>query len=127
MRIASIHLAERKTAAGKPAYMYLFTWESLVWRGRLKSAHSFEIPFVFNYMHDPTVTFLGDNPDRFKLAETMSSAWTAFANSGDPNHKGMINWPIYDAVKRATMIFNYECKIENDPFAEERKLWDGIL
>jgi len=127
MRIASVRLAERKTAAGKPAYMYLFTWESLVWRGRLKSAHSFEIPFVFNYIHDPTVTFLGDKPERFKLAETMSGAWTTFANSGDPNHKGMINWPIYDAAKRATMIFNYECKIENDPFAEERKLWDGII
>ncbi|MDO9333773.1 MAG: carboxylesterase/lipase family protein [Dehalococcoidales bacterium] len=127
MRIASIRLAERKAAGGVPAYMYLFTWESLAWRGRLKSAHSFEIPFVFNYMHDPTVTFLGDKPERFKLAETMSGAWTTFAKSGDPNHKGMIKWPTYDKEKRATVIFNTECRIENDPFSEERKLWDGII
>ncbi len=71
-------------------------------------------------MHDTTVTFLGDKPERFKLAETMSSVWTTFANSGDPNHQGMINWLVFDAGKHATMIFNYECKIENDPFAEEQ-------
>lgn len=128
MRIASIRLAERKGAAGKaPAYMYLFTWESEVSRGRLKSAHSFEIPFVFNYMNDPSVLFLGDKPERLKLAAAMSGAWTTFAASGNPNHKGIPQWPAYNSEKRPTMMFNIESKVENDPFSEERKLWEGII
>jgi len=127
MRVASIRLAERKAAGGAaPVYMYLFTWESQARRGVFKSAHSFEIPFVFNNM-DPGVRFLGDKPERFKLAENMSSAWVNFARSGDPNHKGMPKWPTYSPEKRATMLLNIECRVENDPYAEERKVWDGII
>ena len=128
MRVAAVRLAERKAAAGgAPAYMYLFTWQSEVSRGRLKSAHSFEIPYVFNYMDDPSILFLGDKPERLKLAAAMSGAWTTFARSGNPNHKGLADWPVYDGAKRATMLFNIESKVQDDPFAEERKLWDGII
>ena len=128
MRIASVRLAERKAAGGSaPVYMYLFTWESEVSRGQLKSAHSFEIPFAFNYMNDPSILFLGNRPERLKLAATMSGAWVAFAKSGDPNHTGLAKWPTYNKNDRATMMFNIESKVENDPFGEERKLWDGII
>ena len=127
MRIASVRLAERKAAGGSaPVYMYLFTWESEVSRGQLKSAHSFEIPFVFNYMNDPSILFLGNRPERLKLAAAMSGAWVAFAKSGDPNHTGLAKWPTYNTNDRATMMFNIESKVENDPFGEERKLWEGI-
>ena len=128
MRIASVRLAERKAAGSRaPVYMYLFTWESEVSRGQLKSAHSFEIPFVFNYMNDPSVMFLGNKPERLKLAAAMSGAWVAFARSGDPNHKGLAKWPTYDKKTRTTMMFNIENKVQNDPFGEERKLWEGII
>jgi len=128
MRVASIRLAERKIDGGPaPVYMYLFTWESEVASGRLRSAHSFEIPFVFNYMNDPSVLFVGNRPERFKLAAAMSGAWVAFARSGNPNHEGLPQWPTYDKKDRATMLFNIESKVENDPFGEERKLWDGII
>jgi para-nitrobenzyl esterase len=127
-RIASVRLAERKAAGGPaPVYMYLFTWESEVSRGRLKSAHSFEIPFVFNYMNDPSVLFLGNKPERLKLAKAMSGAWVAFARSGNPNHDGLVKWPPYSADNRATMLFNIDCRVEKDPFGEERKLWEGII
>lgn len=126
-RIASVRLAERKAAGGPaPVYMYLFTWESLAWRGRLKSAHSFELPFVFNNMY-PSVRFIGDKTERFTLANNMSSAWVGLARTGNPDHKGIPHWPTYSPAKRATMLFNTECRVENDPFGEERKLWDGII
>jgi carboxylesterase type B len=37
--------------------------------------------------------------------------------------------PAYTKEKRATMIFNTECKVENDlhPDPEERKVWEGIF
>ena len=127
MRVASIRLAERKAAGGPaPAFMYQFTWESPAMRGRLKSCHALEIPFVFNNV-DPTVRAIGDAPERIALAKAMSQAWIAFARSGDPSHQGLPQWPAYDAKTRATMIFNQECRVQNDPAGQERKAWDGIL
>jgi len=126
-RIGSILLAERKQAGGKaPVYMYLFTWESPVSRGRLKSAHTFEIPYVFNNV-DSSIRLIGHSPERFKLAANMSKAWAAFARTGNPNHKGIPRWPKYTTEKCSTMLFNNECIVENDPGKIERKAWDGII
>jgi para-nitrobenzyl esterase len=126
-RNGSIRIAERK-ASGSPApvYMYLFTWESPAEHGMLKSCHVLELPFVFNNV-EPPVGLIGDAPERLTLAERMSSAWAAFARSGDPNHKGIPHWPVYRVEERATMILNTECHVENDPRSEERKAWDEIL
>lgn len=127
-RISSIRLAERKVAGGSaPVYMYLFTWESPVLRGRLKSAHMFEIPFVFNNVADPYIRFVAKSPERFALAANMSGAWTAFARTGNPDHQGIPHWPTYSVEKRATMLFNAECRVEDDPRSEERRAWDGII
>jgi para-nitrobenzyl esterase len=126
-RVASIRLAERQAAGGTaPVYMYLFTWESKAAYGRLKSAHGFEIPFVFNHADLP-IRLFRDAPERFRLAAEMSGAWAAFARSGNPDHAGIPHWPAYDAKDRATMIFGKETHIENDPASEERKAWEGIV
>jgi para-nitrobenzyl esterase len=49
-----------------------------------------------------------------------AAAWVAFARTGNPNHKGLPNWPAFTIDQRATMIFNNECKTVNDPRKEER-------
>jgi para-nitrobenzyl esterase len=105
--------------------MYQFRYDSPFMGGVLKCPHTMEIPFVFNNV-EPIIGILGSNPDRILLAEKVSAAWVAFARSGNPNHKGIPNWPTYDKKTRATMIFNTECKVEKDPFAEERKAWAEI-
>jgi para-nitrobenzyl esterase len=125
MRMGANRVALRKAAAGTPVYMYLFTWESPYMDGRLKSCHTLEMPFVFNNV-EPTIGILGNSPERIKLAANMSGAWIAFARTANPNHKGLPQWPTFDKTKRATMIFNTECKVENDPRSEERKAWDDI-
>jgi para-nitrobenzyl esterase len=104
--------------------MYLFTWESPFRGGILKSCHTLEMPFVFNNVEP--IVLIGDSPDPFKLAAAFSGAWLAFARTGNPNHPGIPRWPTYDKVKRATMIFNTECRVENDPRGEERAAWDDI-
>jgi para-nitrobenzyl esterase len=126
-RLGSVQIAERKTAGGPvPVYMYLFTWESPALNGILKSCHGLELSFVFNNV-EPPLGIVGDMPERFTLAEKMSGAWAAFARSGAPNHQGIPHWPAYTTEARATMIFDMECRVENDPYGEERKAWDGIL
>ncbi|HTZ99165.1 MAG TPA: carboxylesterase/lipase family protein, partial [Candidatus Aquilonibacter sp.] len=54
------------------------------------------------------------------LADKVSGAWAAFAHTGNPNSSGLPHWPAYDATSRATMVFNDECKVENDPGKDER-------
>jgi len=112
--------AERKAVLGKaPVYMYRFQWYSPVSGGRLRAMHCMDIPFVFENV-DLCKTVVGDRPDRYALADRMSSAWVAFARTGNPNHKGLPKWDPFTADGRATMIFNSECRAVNDPYRDER-------
>lgn len=112
--------AERKAALGRaPVYVYRFQWYSPVSGGRLRAMHCMDIPFVFENV-DISQSVVGDGPDRSALADKMSSAWVAFARNGNPNHKGLPKWDPFTSDRRATMIFNTECRAMNDPYREER-------
>ena len=38
-------------------------------------------------------------------------------SSGNPHASGLPQWPAYDGTQRATMLFNEECQVVNDPQA----------
>jgi para-nitrobenzyl esterase len=118
-RAGVITEAERKAAQKAPVYMYYFTWRSPVRDGKLKAFHTLEIPFVLENV-DEAKSMTGTGSDRYALQDKMSGAWAAFARSGDPNHKGLPKWPAFDTAKRATMVFNNDCKVVNDPYGQER-------
>jgi para-nitrobenzyl esterase len=112
----SVKLAERKAAQGQaPAYMYMLTWETPVSRGRLRCPHALEIPLVFDNV-EKARNFVGRGDEPQVLADRMSDAWLAFARTGDPG------WPAYDAQRRATMIFDLESRVEEDPLPEVRQV-----
>ncbi len=118
--------ADRKVAQGKaPVYKYYFTWQSPVREGKLRSFHTLEIPFVLENV-DEGKTMTGPGQDRYALSDKMSAAWAAFARAGNPNVKGLPHWPAFTADQRATMIFNDECKLVNDPYKEERMAIDRL-
>ena len=124
MRMPSLVTADRKVAQhAAPVFVYMFTWETPVLDGRLKSPHALEIPFVFDTVQTSALT--GDSPTRFALAEKMSRAWLAFAATGNPNHEGIPDWPPYSVERRPTMMFDNQCRVENDPYRAERLAWDG--
>jgi para-nitrobenzyl esterase len=116
--------ADRKAAqAQAPVYQYYFTWRSPVREGKLRSFHTVEIPFVFDNV-DAAKSMTGSGKDRYELATRMSSAWVAFARTGDPNHPGLPKWTPYDNTRRATMVFNDQCRVVDDPHGtEQRLLW----
>jgi para-nitrobenzyl esterase len=118
MRMPSIRLAERRLAGGAaPVWMYLFTWAA----GPLRSGHGFELPFVFDNVHEPV---MHPSASREQLAERMAGAWLAFARHGDPNHDGLADWPPYDLDDRPTMRFDRgECDVLQDPWGAERLAW----
>ena len=117
VRMMSLQMAERKLAQkAADVFVYLFTWETPVLGGRLRSCHTLEIPFVFNTADTAALT--GDDPARLPLGETMARAWIAFARSGNPG------WPAYDLTDRPTMMFDVKSRVENDPFGAERRVWE---
>jgi len=111
--------AERKAVQKAPVYLYYFTWQSPVREGKLKSFHTIEIPFVLANV-DEAKSMTGTGQNRYALQDRMSTAWASFARSGNPNHKGLPNWPTFDSKTRATMIFDNTCKVVNDPYGPER-------
>ncbi len=122
-------IAQRKNALGKaPAYLYRFDWETPIMGGLLKSPHALEIPFVFDNAGEPLAQRLTpEGPEVRALAASMSERWIAFARNGDPNPGAAPRWLPYKAPERATMIFNRQCKVENDPAPAARAAIDGIL
>jgi para-nitrobenzyl esterase len=112
--------AERKAMAGKaPVYKYYFQWYSPVRGGALRSYHTLDIPFVFENTAI-TESMNGAGPELQPLSDKMSSAFVAFARSGNPNTKLLPKWEPFTLEKRGMMIFNNECRFANDPFKEQR-------
>jgi para-nitrobenzyl esterase len=119
-RMDAITQAERKVAQhAAPVYMYLFEWQTPVRGGKLKAMHGVELPFVFDNV-DKVPGWIGVGAGLQPLADKVSSTWVEFARSGNPNHAGLPHWPAYETSTRATMIFNDECKVVNDPGKDER-------
>jgi para-nitrobenzyl esterase len=120
-RRANVHtLGELKFAQGRaPAYAYYFAWRSPVHKGQMKAYHTLDIPFVFNNV-DIAASMTGAGQERYALEHRMSAAWAAFARTGNPNHADIPTWPAFNPADRATMIWNNEVKVVNDPHKEER-------
>ena len=124
-RIRSVVLAQRRAALRRaPLWMYSFDWETPVLGGKLKAPHAMDVPFVFNTLDLTNAT--GGSTQAQTLADTMSGLWAAFARTGKPDHPSLPAWPAYDADKRATLILDKQCRIENDPRGPERQLWQEI-
>ncbi|HLZ71990.1 MAG TPA: carboxylesterase/lipase family protein [Dehalococcoidia bacterium] len=127
-RIPAVRLAETQEKQGAPVWMYRFDYQSPALDGKLGACHALEIPFVWNNLNAPgSTTFTGERPDRQPLADRMQAAWIAFARGGNPNAAGLPSWPAYESGSRATLIFDVDCRVENDPDGAERRLWDGLL
>jgi para-nitrobenzyl esterase len=121
-RRSAILQAERKSALAKAsAYMYLWAYESPGFGGKFGAVHGLDVSASFNSYRDG----IGGTGSRTERAvwDRFASAWVSFAKTGDPNHAKVPHWPAYDASKRATMIFDAETRMENDPRGEIRKFW----
>jgi para-nitrobenzyl esterase len=127
-RIPSIRLAEAQSVHQKDTYMYLFTWQSPFRGGKYGAMHALELGFVFGVLLN---TEVGIFPKRDEETEALSRAmmdtWISFARTGNPNNASIPPLPQYNTEKRATIIFDKEIKIVNDPYGQERAAWDELM
>ena len=118
-RIPALRLADAHATSPAATYMYEFAWRSPQFGGRLGACHGAEIAFVFDTLGDGTEALAGPNPPQ-QLADTMHAAWVAFATDGNPG------WPRYELARRATMRFDTNTEVVDDPRQTERILWEGV-
>ena len=98
---------------GVKSYAYIFDQVPSTWKQEgCISTHAMETIYMFGNVDSPRewalLSFLAkqsgaksDDPgvtdvDR-KVSEEMMSMWTQFVRTGDPNVKGLITWPTYEA------------------------------
>ena len=67
-----------------------------------------------------SASMCGTSPEAQKLADAMSSAWIRFARTGNPG------WPAYRPDSRATMVFDVNSRVVNDPNREERLMFAAL-
>ncbi|WP_223813703.1 carboxylesterase family protein [Geobacillus zalihae] len=120
----SIYLSECQVRHDAPVWMYRFDYPSPMLDGHMRAYHALEIPYVWNTISkEEVVRITGDAPERFALANAMHRAWIAFAYNGDPNIPELPKWPQYDLTRRATMIFNTQSEVVDDPNRGWRMTW----
>ena len=120
-------LAKRKADQRRaPAFAYRYDWETPEGGGHMRSPHTIEVPFVFNNIKvaGPLISKM---PEAYALADKTSSAWAAFARTGDPNTPKLPRWPAYSATARDTMLFNNQCRVERDPDRVSRLAMEQVL
>ena len=117
IRVPSLGFLEAHTARGGRGRSYLFGWESPV--KALGACHALEIPFCLGTLNaaEGMAGFAGSGPEADGLMETMRDLWIAFAR-GDES--GLARWPLFDAERRASMLFAAESHASDAPCEPER-------
>ena len=121
VRSRAIAQAERKAAqGGGGAWMYIWEWATPAFDGKLGAVHGHDVDASFN-LYRNGICGTGDRTGRL-MAKRLASTFVAFAKTGNPDNDQIPHWPTYDASARATMIFDADTRVVNDPRAAIRKV-----
>ena len=116
-------LAKAMSDAGQPAYLYYFAY---VGRGPFAPLGAF---------HSEELMFIGDsywkswapNSDDEKLSEIMRDYWVQFAKSGNPNRRGLPEWPLYKEKSGRCMELGRDVRSRSVPHKNGYAVFERIL
>lgn len=98
-RLPTQAFVEARAEACAPTFRYEFRWESTAAPG-IGSAHSLDVPFIFNTLRaDGVEDFTGPHPPQH-LADEVHEAFARFARVGDPG------WPRWTREHPAAHVFD---------------------
>jgi para-nitrobenzyl esterase len=127
-RIPSVLLAEAQSEHRENTYMYLFAWQNPMRGGKYGAMHALELAFVFGVLLPKEIGIFPRRTEETQaLSEAMMDTWISFARDGNPNNGNIPQFPRYDSEKRATIIFDKEIEIVDDPYGDERAAWADLL
>ena len=122
---AAVVEAELRAAQGAPAFAYQLDWGSPQDGGKWGAFHTLDIPLMFGTL-DATGSQTGTDDAARRVSATMRAALLAFARTGDPNYSGLPRWEPYTLPRRATMVFDVDTRLADDPRGAERRLFAKV-
>jgi para-nitrobenzyl esterase len=111
----TVKQAELQMAQGKAnVYVYYFAWSPPAAGGKYRAFHTAELPMALR---------IARYPESERLSKQISGAWAAFARHGNPNGRGLPEWPAYSTTQRSVMLYNVpKSEALNDPDHDEREM-----
>lgn len=124
MLLSALKQARDLEKTKTPAYFYFFTKIPPTPMGKLaKAHHGAEIPYV---MGDPGNRWGHPEKTDHDLSEAMMTYWTRFAAHGDPNAKGLPQWPVYGRQTDAYLELGDEIKAKTHLRKDRITFWESI-
>lgn len=111
--VGAARWAAEQASAGKPAWLYHFSYVGSRFRPAVKTAaHAAEIQYVFEYWGRRTPMSLVSEDDK-TMAALMHACWVSFAKAGAPKC-GTEAWPAYDTKADKLMEFGAESGVRTN-------------
>lgn len=103
------------TKKGSPAYMFQFGYVPTAARERARygAGHGSDIAFAFNTLNARWGAPPEATAEEKELARIINTYWTNFAKTGNPNNKGVPNWPRYDTTKEEILDVDLDGKVQS--------------
>ena len=103
VNVVSMYLwgVNREKTGKTKLYTYIFTHQQPgSTKERYKAFHSSELPYVFDNLNQSPRPWTEEDK---KIERIMSDYWTNFITTGDPNGKGLPEWPAFKEKPPETM------------------------
>jgi para-nitrobenzyl esterase len=111
---------EMQAAAKVPVWRYRFD-QAVPGKEEAGAVHASEIEFVFQALKSKDAPW---RPEDFELSDLMAGYWTNFAKTGNPNRKGLPEWPAYSA-SRKVMHLSHAPRVTVDDGRARYEFLDG--
>jgi para-nitrobenzyl esterase len=121
--VPSTRVADAHVKGGGKAWMYRLDYAESSGLLRGYAHHSLELRLVWGRPSEHVENAAAEA----KLAQEMNRAWIAFLRGEVPASGGLPVWPEYRSDTRATMAFDTQSHVEEQPQEAELRLWDGVL